>query len=452
MNLSYPIYIKDVINKFYENELEAYVVGGALRNILLGKEPMDWDICTSATPEETMEIFKDFKVIPTGIKHGTVTVLIQGEPIEITTYRTEGEYLDGRRPSSVGFVRDLKEDLVRRDFTINAMAYNHIEGLKDYNNGLSDLSKQIIRSVGDPNRRFQEDYLRMLRCVRFATQLGFDIDLDTYNGIKENKVGISIISKERIRVELEKIILSKGAKRGFEILADTGLLEEIMPELHECIGFEQHSPYHDKDVFGHLLDTLDYTQGDIVLRLSALFHDIGKPKCFSLDDDGVGHFYGHQIISGDMTKEILTNLRFDNKTIDMVCRLVREHMVDHCEYSDKALKRLINRVGLDNLSRLFDLKIADKKGSVDGRILEIRDRCQRIINEKQPLNVNDLKITGHDIIKLGIKPGKEIGRILEELLQIVLECPEKNDAEILKSEANSVIENIWVFEQKKRTQ
>lgn len=439
--LDYPRNISEIIDRIYSNGFEAYIVGGSVRNMIIGIPPKDFDICTNALPEEIIRIFEtEYKVIPTGLKHGTVTVVDNSEHIEITTYRVDKEYIDGRRPDGVEFVSDLKLDLGRRDFTINAMAFNTIEGLKDYYNGLEDIEKGLIRTVGKAEERFCEDYLRMMRCIRFSCQLGFDIEEDTYRAIGNNHEGIIKISMERIRDELDKILTSDNPTYGLRLMLDTGILKLIIPELTNCVGFEQHNPHHTKDVFGHILDVVERTENNLVLRLAALLHDVGKPETFEMDDEGIGHFYGHHIASQRIAIDVLTRLRYSNNIIDQVSSLVKEHMIDHSDYTDKALKRLIKRIGNDNIDNLFNLLRADKKNTHDREAIDtIALRCDEIIEREEPISIKDLEVNGKDIIALGVKPGTVIGKILNELLDIVLDKPEMNNKDKLIDECRKML-------------
>ncbi|WP_432664100.1 CCA tRNA nucleotidyltransferase [Wukongibacter baidiensis] len=432
--------ILDVLNNY---NYEGYIVGGCVRDSILGREPNDWDICTNCKPERMLEIFDGFKVVPTGLKHGTVTIVIEKEHFEVTTFRIDKDYNDGRRPDKVEFTRDLREDLKRRDFTINAMAYGRREGLIDYYGGMDDISSKKVRCVGEPSQRFSEDYLRMLRAVRFSTQLGYELEPKTFNGIGELSNNIVYISKERIREELNKILLSNEPSKGFRLLLETGLLGHIIPEMVQCINFEQRNPHHDKDVFNHIMSVLDNTKKDLVLRLAALLHDIAKPSCFSIDEEGVGHFYSHHMKGMDMAEEILKGLKYDNQTIDLVKVLVKEHMSKFHELTPRIVKRLINRVGVDNIERLFELQRADIKGSSEphdfSSIEEVKELYMKIINEKQPLSVKDLEINGRDLMQIGIPQGKEIGIILEKLLEKVLDNPEINKKGLLMDEVKGIL-------------
>ncbi len=430
IKIQIPKGVKYIINTLQENNHEAYIVGGAVRDSLLERKVNDWDITTSANPQEVVNIFENlrYKIIPTGLKHGTVTILINSIGYEITTFRIDGEYEDNRHPKEVKFTSNLKEDLKRRDLTINAMAYNDKTGLVDYFNGLEDLNNKIVRCVGNSKDRFNEDSLRMLRCIRFASQLNFDMEKSTKFNIRELSKNINNVSMERIRDELCKILVSSQPVYGIRNIVELNLVDYIIPELKDCVGFQQHNKHHDKDVYGHILSVVENVPNKLELRLAALLHDIGKPKCFSIGDNGQGHFYGHQKISADMTKDILKRLKFDNKTIDKVDKLVYNHMTRYNKLRIPSIKKFINKVGIDNLDDLFELQIADIKGSAKeyhsfDNVLNLKIKCEKILSEKQPLTIKDLDIDGHDLMKLGIKQGKEIGIVLNKLLDIILENP-----------------------------
>lgn len=435
INIIIPDDVRVIIDILKKEGYEAYTVGGCVRDSILKRDPQDWDITTNALPEHTIGIFKDkgIRVIETGLKHGTVTILINNIGYEVTTYRIEGQYSDNRHPDNVTFTTSLKEDLSRRDFTINAMAYNDGNGLTDYFNGMEDLNNKVIRSVGKADDRFKEDALRMLRAVRFSTQLGFQLDAeDLFISIKRNAHLIKNISHERIREELCKILLSAKPSSGILALKKTNLLEYILPELMICIGFNQQNIHHDKDVFNHILAVLDNTPAKIEIRLAALLHDIGKPQSFTIDENNIGHFYGHHKKSADISREVLKRLKFDNKTIDTVSLLVYEHMSKFDKIKTSSIKKFMSRVGVQNLEDLFELQIADLKGSAKefhdfSKVLDLKHKCQVILDEKQPLSIKDLNINGSDLIGLGIKQGKQIGEVLNMLLEMVLEDPELND-------------------------
>ncbi|KEJ02511.1 polynucleotide adenylyltransferase [Clostridium botulinum A2B3 87] len=430
--------VEYIINTLQENGYEAYIVGGAVRDSLLERKVNDWDITTSANPQEVVNIFENlgYKIILTGLKHGTVTILISSIGYEVTTFRVDGEYEDNRHPKEVKFTSNLREDLKRRDLTINAMAYNDKIGLVDYFHGLEDLNNKIIRCVGNSKDRFNEDSLRMLRCIRFASQLNFHMEESIKLNIRELSRNIANVSMERIRDELCKILVSSQPVYGIKNIVELNLMDYIIPELKVCVGFKQHNIHHDKDVYEHILSVVENVPSKLELRLAALLHDIGKPKCFSIGDNGQGHFYGHQKISADMTKDILKRLKFDNKTVDKVDKLVYNHMARYNKLRTPNIKKFINKVGIDNLDDLFELQIADIKGSAKeyhsfDNVLNLKIKCEKILSEKQPLTIKDLDINGYDLMELGINQGKEIGIMLNKLLDIILENPNLNNKEDL---------------------
>lgn len=435
MEFKIPDYVKTLLNKLEQSGFEAFIVGGSVRDALLGEKPSDYDIATIALPEDIEQVFKDYRTILVGKEFGTIVVVQSEGNVEITTYRIEEDYIDGRRPSQVSFSKDIEKDLRRRDFTINAMAYSEKKGLIDPFGGRVDLEKKIIKTVGDPRERFSEDYLRILRCVRFSTTLGFAIEEETLKALREMGSCLEEISAERIRLELFKILLSKKPSYGIKLLYSLDILDTIIPELIESIGFNQHNPHHELDVFNHILCVVDATLPIIEIRLAALFHDIGKPSTFSLDEEGVGHFYGHQDKGVCMAEDILRRLKSPNSIIEGVKILVKEHMTQHNNYSKKGLKRLINRVGRERIDNLLDLQKADMKcTSRDRDIGFIEKRKQEInsiIEENEPIGKKQLDVNGTDIVNLGYEQGKLIGEILEYLLEQVLEDPKLNEKETL---------------------
>ena len=432
MHIKIPDKVKFIIDTFYENNYEAFMVGGCIRDSLLSKEPKDYDIATSALPNITESLFE--KTIPTGIKHGTITVLLDKEPFEVTTYRIEGEYKDNRRPDEISFVTNIKDDLSRRDFTINAFAYNSKEGLKDYFNGLEDLQNKIIRTVSDSNKRFNEDALRMMRAIRFASQLDFNIEKSTLDGIKKNKNLLKNISSERIRDELCKLLLSDNPRKGLNLLKDCGVLDVIIPELTSLIGFNHKTKDYNEDLFDHTLSVVENTPNDLILRLSALFHDIGKPK---VNDN----------ISEDITRKILTRLHFDNKTIKSVCILIKEYMNVLGNSTDIDIKRFINRTSKENIYSLLEFQKAHvlslKISDLDlYELNDIKNKIDNIINSNIPLSIKDLNIDGSILTKeLNLKPGKVIGETLNYLLEVVLNNPNLNNETILLEKAKTFIQN-----------
>lgn len=431
---------RKVINTLQNNGYEAFVVGGCVRDSLLGKTPEDWDITTSATPDKIVKCFQgaEYRTIKTGIKHGTITVVLDNDKYEITTYRVDGEYSDNRRPDNVSFTSVLEEDLRRRDFTVNAMAYNDETGIIDAFGGYSDLGYKVLRAVGNADERLKEDALRMMRAVRFSAQLGFVIDSEELMpAIKRNCKLINNISAERVRDELNKILTSQIPGKGMRTLHTCGLLEVILPEIMPAIGFNQHTIHHDKDVFEHILAAIDNTPATLPLRLSALLHDIGKPHCFTIGADGKGHFYGHHKISAEIAGVVMKRLRYDSKLIEKVVVLVSEHMSRYDKLRDPNIKKFINKVGVENLQELFQLQTADIKASANWqtklvKVQELKAKCDTIIDEKQPLTIKDLAINGNDLKLLGIGNGIEIGKVLKILLEVVHKNPEFNNYEILK--------------------
>ena len=432
-----PDYVLRIIKKLENQGYEAFLVGGCLRDIMLGKEPTDFDITTNALPDNIEEMFSDFRTVNIGKEFGTIIVVQEEGNIEITTYRIESEYRDGRRPSKVLFSNNIIEDLSRRDFTINSMAYNKNIGIIDPYNGREDLDEKIIRSVGNPKLRFKEDHLRILRGIRFATELEFQIEEETFQAMKEESQSLKNISIERIYNEFIKILLSNTPSRGINLMLDMGILNLIIPELFLTVDFNQHSPYHDKDVFQHSLCVLDKVRPILPLRLAALFHDIGKPHSLTFDSENIGHFYGHDKLGVEISKEILTRLKAPNDLIYKVGILINGHMSQHNEMGEKGLKRLIAKVGIDNIFNLIELQKADRLCSTDDErdmefLIEREKQIKSIIEFKEPYEKSQLDINGHDIIKLGYKEGKDIGEILDYLLNIVLINPELNEYNKLK--------------------
>lgn len=435
MDYLIPKYVVEVVDKLEKAGYEAFIVGGSVRDLILGRSPNDFDITTNARPDEIIETFADYTSILTGVDFGTVTVVIDKNNIEITTHRIEEEYIDGRKPSKVHFTNDLEGDLSRRDFTINAMAFNGEFGLIDPFKGQKDLKDKLIKTVGNPRERFEEDHLRILRAIRFATQLNFTIEENTYKACKDMGKLLRSISVERIRDELFKILLSEKPSYGIKLMKDLEILEVILPELLPTIGFDQRNPHHSKDVFYHTLCVVDNTPSILSVRLAALFHDLGKPHTLSIDEEGVGHFYGHEKVSEDIARKRLNGLNCSNQLIKRVTSLVREHMTHHANYKDKGLKRLIRRVGKDNIFNLIDLQKADKMCSnpqADITLLNNREKqIKRILDSKEPYEKKQLAIDGSDILKLGYKEGKIIGEILDYLMEKVLEEPRLNNKDDL---------------------
>ncbi len=419
-----PEYVKYAIEKLERQGFSAYAVGGCVRDSLLGKEPFDYDITTSATPEETKAVFQNEQIIETGIKHGTVTVLIEHRPLEITTFRLDLGYEDNRHPTGVLFTRSLQEDLARRDFTVNAMSYSEKTGVIDIFGGQSDLEHGIIRTVGSADTRFGEDALRIMRALRFASVLGFSIEEETANSIHNNKNLLKNVSAERLSSELVKLLCGKGAASVLKEYID--VLSVIIPELSVLKGYEQHHFRHHLDLLGHTAAVLENTPVEPVLRLSALFHDTGKPYCQSFDESGSAHYYGHAQKSTEIASKALSVLKFDTATREAVAELVLRHE-ERFSAEPKSIKRMLNKLGTERFEQLLSLMQADEHGKAaeyrlpDSDFLNYRKIAAEIIAEKQCFSLKDLAVSGKDLIELGYKPSPEMGKILDNLLDAVIE-------------------------------
>lgn len=441
MKIQLPEHVKQIIQRLEKEGYEAYAVGGCVRDALLGRTPQDWDITTSACPQAVKKLFSH--TIDTGIQHGTVTVMLNHQGYEVTTYRIDGEYQDGRHPDSVTFTRELVEDLKRRDFTINAMAYNEAEGLVDAFGGIRDLKSGVIRCVGNPNDRFGEDALRMLRAVRFAAQLGFEIDGETKAAVAALAPSIAKISAERIRMELVKLLVSEHPDM-LGTAYELGLTKVFLPEFDRMMETEQNSEHHCYTVGEHTLHTLMEVMPEKHLRLTMLFHDVAKPLCKTTDENGQDHFKGHPKKGEELAGEILRRLKFDNDTRERVCRLVRYHD-DRPELTPRNIRRAISRIGVDNMPDLFAIKRADTLAqSMHDRekklqyIMDYEKLYHEILEQEQCLQKKDLALGGRDLIDMGMKPGKEIGVMLEKLFELVLEEPELNTKERLSELAHKL--------------
>lgn len=434
MQITVPENVKKIIGILEQAGYEAYAVGGCVRDSVLGREPNDWDITTSARPLETKELFR--RTIDTGLQHGTVTVLMDGEGYEITTYRIDGEYEDSRHPKEVLFTSNLVEDLRRRDFTINAMAYNEKDGMVDAFDGMGDIERKVIRCVGDAGERFTEDALRMLRAVRFSAQLGFSIEEKTGGAITRLAGNLSKISAERIQAEMVKLLTSPHPEK-LKAAWETGITSVILPEFDTMMETEQNTPHHKYTVGGHTLCALTKVRADKVLRLAVLFHDMGKPAVRTTDETGKDRFVGHPEQSERTAGEILCRWRMDNDTLNKVKRLVRFHDLRPA-LTQKSVRRMVYKVGEDIFPLLLEVQRADilaqseyKKEEKLHDLDEVTRIYHEILEEGQCLSLRNLAVGGRDLIADGMKPGKEIGRILEALLDHVLEEPEHNTREYL---------------------
>lgn len=448
------IKIPDILKKmneiFAQHGYKAYLVGGAVRDMLMGKEPHDWDVTTDATPEQVMSIFR--KVIPTGIAHGTVTVHFMKNEIEVTTFRTESDYSDGRHPDKVEYTGNIEEDLGRRDFTINAIASYLGDGtITDPFHGRDDIKRKVIRTVGNPLERFSEDGLRPVRAVRFSAQLGFEIERETLKAISEPEIlkKTSGISLERFRDELLKLMKAEKPSAGLKLMEDSGILDIFIPEFKKCRGCIQGDfrGYHQFDVLDHLFYACDGAPASKQnVRLAALFHDIGKPDVKRVIPTPQGDqftFYNHEAKSQQITKEILFRLKFSNAEIANICHLVVNHMFNYTQdWTDAAVRRFLAKIHEENLEDLYDLRLADIYGmnnapvrGQDSRTIallnELKDRISKETEKNSVLSLKQLAVNGKDLMKNGISAGKDLGFVLNQLLETVLEDPSQNEKEQL---------------------
>lgn len=427
-----PEKVELILNKINEAGFEAYAVGGCVRDSILGRTPDDWDITTSALPYQVKEIFP--KTLDTGLQHGTVTVMLQHEGFEVTTYRIDGEYEDGRHPKSVSFTASLEEDLKRRDFSINAMAYHPREGIIDMFHGQEDLQNKVIRCVGNPIDRFTEDALRILRAIRFSAQLGFSIEEETKEAIQTLAVNLNHVSKERIQVELVKLLTSSHPEK-IRIAWELGVTKVFLPEFDLMMAQEQPCKFHYTNVGDHSIEVMKYVHPHKVLRLAALLHDVGKPDVYQADSNGTAHFYGHSEVGEKKAEAILRRLKFDNDTIHMVCRLIKYHEF-LLTVDETIVRKLLNKTGVE----LFPMLLELMRGDVMGKRKEFQPQAlaqleeaekiyQNILETKQCFCLKDLAVKGSDLIAAGMKPGKEVGIILQKMLDYVMEHPDANQKE-----------------------
>ncbi len=429
LRIQLPERVDRIITTLQEHGYEAYAVGGCVRDSVLGREPQDWDITTSAMPEETKALFR--KTFDTGIEHGTVTVLMGDEGFEVTTYRIDGKYEDARHPKEVSFTRNLKEDLRRRDFTINAMAYNEKDGLVDIFGGVADLEAEVLRCVGDAEERFGEDALRILRGIRFAAQLGFRLEEDTRRGMRKLAPELVKISAERIQAELVKLLVSdmpEMLKEAYEL----GITGIVLPEFDRIMETEQETPHHIYSVGEHTLHAMKNIRADKALRLTMLLHDMGKPALKTVDADGVAHFKKHADESCAIAGKVLRRLKFDNDTLYKVSKLVCYHDY-RMPAAARNVRRAMHKIGEDLFPLYMEVRRADVLAQSDylreekiRNLDEIEELYHGICLAKQCVSLKDLAVTGRDLIGAGMSPGKEIGEKLKELLELVIEDPELN--------------------------
>ncbi|HPJ37548.1 MAG TPA: CCA tRNA nucleotidyltransferase [Spirochaetota bacterium] len=434
--------IRSIVTTFSENGFECYLVGGSVRDLLMGAPACDFDFATNARPQQVMKLFK--RVIPTGIKHGTVSLLFNDDATyEITTYRSDGKYVDGRRPESISFSDTLEEDVRRRDFTINGLAYDVLkQELIDYVGGLDDIGRGVIRTIGDSIDRFSEDGLRPYRACRFAAKLHFTIDPGTFDAIGKTLDVARMVSAERVRDELLKLLDAETPSVGFEYLRESGLLDLMIPELARCYGVGQNK-YHMYDIYYHSIYSCDAAPpGNHIVRIAALLHDVGKVATRREGDDGDYTFYNHEVIGARMSKKILGRLRFSNEEISRITNLISNHMFHYTdEWTDGAVRRFMRKVGVENIDELFLVRLSDREGNgmrggLPAPIGKLRRRMERVIEEENAITVKDLDINGHVLMdEFSIPPGPVIGKILNHLLEMVLDEPDMNSRDILLEKA-----------------
>lgn len=442
MTMDMPKNVDTAISLLQSAGFEAYAVGGCVRDSLLGKTPNDWDITTSAKPEDMKSVFADFHCIDTGIKHGTVTVVIDGEPLEITTFRLDGEYEDNRHPKSVTFTSNLGADLGRRDFTVNAMAYSKKTGTVDLFGGQNDLKNKIIRCVGDPDRRFNEDALRILRALRFASALDFEIEEKTAQSLLKNCALLGNISEERIAKELLKLVCGKGAKR---ILTDFApVLFEILPELQPMYKNSHDNPHHCYDIYEHTLIAVESIDPDPTLRFAMLLHDCGKPAVKKFDENGVAHFYGHQRISAEISAQILARLKVSNKFRDEILFLVSNHDRWELYENTEKMPRYLSKFGLDGVLKLLKVMRADVLAQSPeyryrlDQIADAEEIAKNLAAQKPCLSLSELQINGRTLMDIGIPQGRKLGAVLAQLLDEVIDGVTKNTQEALTTRAREI--------------
>ena len=436
MSMDIPAYVGGCMEALEQAGFAAYAVGGCVRDALLGRTPHDFDLCTDARPEQTRAVFSGYPLVLAGEKHGTVGVVTPEGVVEITTFRQEGGYGDNRRPDWVDFITDLREDLARRDFTVNAMAYSPARGLADPFGGRQDLERKILRAVGDPDTRFREDSLRILRGVRFCAAYGLTPDPETEAAMLRQAHLMEHLARERVFEELNRLLPKINAP---QLLRFAPVLAAVIPELGPMIGFDQHSPHHAYDLYTHVAHVVEAVPGEPVLRWAALLHDIGKVPTFTRDENGRGHFYGHAQAGEDMAEQVLRRLKAPTALREQVKQLIGLHMT-RLEPEKKRLRRMLNRLGTDTVLRLLDLQEADmgSKGTGTaeemGQFAPVRELLAEILAEDSCLSLKDLAVNGSDLMALGYS-GREIGRELDRLLELVLEETLPNTREALLAAA-----------------
>ncbi|MEQ8235866.1 MAG: CCA tRNA nucleotidyltransferase [Syntrophomonadaceae bacterium] len=431
MKIDMPANVKLILDTLQGQGYQAFIYGACVRDSILGHGPINWDITTSALPPEVIILFDDqngFAAIPAASDYGTVSLIYQGENYRVSTFRSASEHR---------FSENIAGELAQHDFTLNALAYNDRQGLIDPFGGLTDISQQLIRCVGDPQVNFSADPVRMLRAVRFEAQLGFTLDNSVLKAILAYPWpdDCDFYHSEKVSNEFTQLLLTDKPSQSIRRLHELGLLSHLLPELISTIGFDTRSSYHNKDVFEHTLAVLDHTKPDLTLRLASLLHDIGKPLCLTIDADGEGHCYGHASIGADIAKESLGRLNFDPKTISAVSALVKEHMNDYDHASELSIKRLIQRIGTDNICNLFELQLSDIEvspltGRDINRVRSIRTKCWEVMSRREPLTTKDLVISYYELMPY-FNSGRAIGEAMDYLLDKVIDNPALNDKDKL---------------------
>lgn len=424
-----PEQVKTALLLLQESGFEGYAVGGCVRDSLLGNTPDDWDITTSALPVETETVFQSYHLIETGLQHGTVTVILDGMPLEITTFRVDGDYLDARHPESVTFTRSLRDDLARRDFTVNTLCWNETDGVVDLFGGIADLQNRLLRAVGEPDKRFQEDALRILRGIRFASVLGFTLEEATADSILRNRQLLSAVAKERIRIEFSKLLCGQNAAQVLERFHE--VVEVFIPELRPLVGCPQNTKYHCFDVFHHTLAALENIPPLEIPRLCMFFHDFGKPACRRTDADGTDHFKGHEQKSAEIVEPILRRLRYDNHTVKTVTERIRIHDTKSAVTKVRA-KKLLSEIGAENYRALMDIKRADCRGkanphAIDEKLQKMDALLTEILRNGECYSLKQLAVNGNDLKEIGIADGKAIHDVLDALLLAVIEERRPNE-------------------------
>lgn len=435
MNAAIPPGAERILKTLTAAGYEAYLVGGCVRDLLRGVPPQDWDICTSALPEETGAVFQGGRIVETGLKHGTVTILDGDEAYEVTTYRSDGPYSDGRRPDRVRFVSELREDLSRRDFTMNAIAMDLKGELYDPFGGEKDIRARRIRCVGEPVRRFREDGLRVMRGLRFGAALGYELEGETARAIHTCRAMLDHVAAERIHVELCKLMVGEGAGRILREFPD--VLWQFWPELEPLYTMEQRNPWHCWDGWEHTLHAVEAAPAELVLRLTMLLHDIGKPMCKSTDENGVDHFYGHPDVGAEMADHMLRRLKFENRIRQRVVTLIRYHDMDLSD-EPRTVRRWLSRLGEEPFFQLLEVKRSDALAQNRDKARErlerldaVRALARTLAAEGQCLSLKDLAVNGKDALAAGIPPGPEVGKALNALLEQVLDGALPNQREVL---------------------